>query len=129
LKIKENQNRTKTTLFYFFYSYNLFLDEDCSTHICPNGQYCENTNNGPVCKCQNGYEMESRSSNCIGNYLTMIDSSSSAIFHKLFLYFNKQTSTSVDDRTLAHLVHRAKILPVAFHALKAAAQAMYSIVR
>ena len=45
---------------------HLFLDDDCTQHFCPNGQVCENTRSGPICKCPRGYEKDARSNHCIG---------------------------------------------------------------
>lgn len=49
-------------------TYTIFFskDDDCSSHFCPNGQSCENTRNGPVCRCPPGYEKDSRTGACVG---------------------------------------------------------------
>ena len=47
----------------------LFLKEDsndCSnSHFCPNGQICENSYDGPTCRCPAGYEKDRQTNLCI----------------------------------------------------------------
>lgn len=48
------------------------VKDDCSNFFCPNGQMCENTRNGPVCKCPIGFEKDLSLKHCIGNKNTLI---------------------------------------------------------
>ncbi len=68
LRVNQSSHYCYVCLSLTFYNKK---DDDCTQHFCPNGQVCENTRTGPICKCPRGYEKDARSNHCVGKIIKM----------------------------------------------------------